>query len=202
MRYRNIELRIDSGQLREYEALLKAMPQAANQAARQAINRTLSFARTRVVRAASAAYTLPAKTIRAKVHITRPQSGAWPEGRIKITASKGVPLVEFQHKPRLLSSELRRRPKHGVAVRVLRKGAYQQIAGAFKARGEGRGRPYIGWRARRGGRPVGRYPVHQLYGPSMATIGANAIDAAEAAVAAHFERRFEISLQFVLQKGG
>jgi|Deesub1362A_J573_1020465.scaffolds.fasta_scaffold00715_8 hypothetical protein len=183
-------LQIDPHQWREVENLLHGIPGGVRKAAFRAIKNVLKMARHREARAITQTYTVSLKTARLALTTKEPRLHQVEIKGAVIARGKGVPLVEFQHKPRTLSHALRRRPKHGVAVRIFRKGGYRQIAGTFKERGRQTGRLFIGWRAMRGGRQVGRYPVHMLYGPSLPSMAEKVLPDIEDEIAKRLRERF------------
>jgi len=134
-------------------------PKQFAKAAKNAVSRALKFGKTKTVREIAARYTLPQKEIRKLV---------WTRMRLTTgyltSSSLGPPLDKFQHKPRRRYSELKRKPRVGVQVRILKGGAFNAIAGTFMEQGS-RGNLHL---RRRDVYPGGqRGDIQVRMGPSM-----------------------------------
>lgn len=108
-------------------------PQGLEKAARNAMNHALNAVRAEGVRTAREKYTAKARAIRAASRIRR-ATAKEIEGYVDFSGRVGVPIAEFETKPRNMPNwkgidPRKRQPAEGVRVRILKGGPLSVVAG-------------------------------------------------------------------------
>lgn len=209
----NIAIAASVGQLAYAEETLRAVPGGAQVAIRGAINDTLKWARTQLVRLIGEQINLRARDIRDRINIVKRASGGDLEGVIKIDY-KAVPLIDFR---------ARFSKRNGVTATIFKGdgaqafrhqfkatmasshvGAFQRVKGAPKAIPK-HGR-YSGRTIKRGpnkGQQILRQPIKEAFAVSVLAAFARNPDLQQQAlggIATKFAERLASKVQWQLQK--
>jgi len=141
-------IEFNASQIERVERLLGGIPGALPKAQASAINRSLTTARAEIVRAVRKEYVIKAEDVRGTIKVTNATASA-PIGRIKSMGGP-IPLIKFD-----VSKD------NPVRARVKKTGAKKPIKHAFLQTMKN---GYKGVFIRAGKE---RYPLKQLYGPSI-----------------------------------
>lgn len=170
-------------QIERAERLLGGIPGALPKAQASAINRSLITARAEIVRAVRKEYVIKAEDIRNTIRVTNASASA-PIGRIKSLGGP-IPLVKFDVS------------KNPVRARVKKTGAKKPIKHAFR---QSMGNGYQGVWIRAGKE---RYPLKQLYGPSIPQMigNENVIKSVEEKALETLDKRIDHEIDRILEAG-
>lgn len=171
-------------QIERAERLLGEIPGALPKAQAAAINRSLITARAEIVRSVRKEYVIKAEDVRNTIKVTS-ASAASPIGRIKSMGGP-IPLVKFD-----ASKE------NPVRVRVKKTGGKKPIKHAFLQR---MGNGYKGIFIRAG---KARYPLKQLYGPSVPQMvgNENVMKSVEEKAIETLDKRISHEINRILEAG-
>lgn len=154
----SLTIEIDKQQLADVNFMLSTVKNGARDAIRRAANRTATTARSRVVKKIAETMTLTQKRIRQDTKILRAN---FSNLTAKVSVSgKPIPLINFKHGSQL---------KTGINVEV-RRGQKVKYKHRFIAQMP---TGYTGIFERAllaSGKPVGRLPIEEIYGPSTAMV--------------------------------
>ncbi|MBU2701683.1 hypothetical protein Ga0466249_002802 [Sporomusaceae bacterium BoRhaA] len=177
-------IEFNASQIERAEQLLGGIKDALPKAQASAINRSLTTARTEIVRSVRKEYVIKAEDVRNTIKVTN-ASAASPIGSIKSMGGP-IPLVKFD-----TSKE------NPVRVRVKKSGAKKPIKHAFlQAMGNG----YRGIFIRSG---KARYPLKQLYGPSVPQMVGNetVMKSVEEKAIQTLDKRMDHEINRILEAG-
>jgi hypothetical protein len=141
--------------------VLALVPGGAKKAVYRALSKTITGMRTDTVKKVREDYNVPAKQIRERITLIKPQKGAdYPRALLKAVGKMSVPLVHYGARPRVPVTAGGRRPKKGVSVQVKMASGRKVVEGSFIQTPRSGGEPQIFKR-------VGeeREPIRRLYGP-------------------------------------
>ncbi len=171
-------------QIERAERLLGEIPGALPKAQASAINRSLITARAEIVRAVRKEYVIKAEDVRSTIRVTN-ASAASPMGQIKSMGGP-IPLVKFDASK-----------DNPVRARVKKNGAKKPIKHAFR---QTMGNGYQGLWIRAG---KARYPLKQLYGPSIPQMigNENVIKSVEEKAIETLDKRIDHEINRILEAG-
>ena len=192
---------VNERQLAEAFKMLRKIPSGIEKASMRAANRAATNARAEWARAINADYTV--KVTEVKKYMKQGKATRKiPLATVRIwnRHQKRLELAAFAHKPRKPIHLLTRKPRGGISVNVKRSTGYLKVPGAFKVIGRKSGKEHIVWRAREGGHPVGRYPLHILYGASPYEMAVPALEKIRGGAQSYFMLRFDHEVRHILRK--
>ena len=152
-------VRIYTHQLEQAEKYLSEIKNGARIAAMNAINRAMRAGAVKAAKAATEHYTVSNGAVRAKIKTSR---ATVQQLQARITSrGRALKLTDYDTRPGKVTGK---RPKV-LKVNVLRSTGFQPIKGAFLAVGKKTGKLGAFIRLK-----DSRYPITQLYGPSIPEI--------------------------------
>ncbi len=186
-------------------ALAQLGQKSAIKAGVRAVNRTLSSARTAMVRVIAPNMGLAAKVVRDRIDIKAAKdTGVAPSGYL-FANTKPIPLIDFKakfskrrgvtarigapgkgHYPNAFIARVKGKNKDGTSGNHLGVFERNTVIRSRKGKGLRRGSPALG--------------IHQLYGPSIAHVFTNHAAVAEARAAEMLDKNWAHEVAFLLQR--
>lgn len=152
-------IRIYSHQLEHAEKALAGIKNGAKIAAMNAINRAMSAGRTTAIKDAAKNYTVKQNRVAQTIKMSKARVDSL-QASIR-SRGKAIKLIDFQTNP---SRPQKKRPDV-LKANVLRSSGFQPVKGAFVAASKKTGKLGVFIRTAKE-----RYPIQQLYGPSIPEI--------------------------------
>jgi len=203
-----LSFKLDERLAQAAQKQLAAIPGAMAKAAERAINRTLTRAKTRWVKAVTAEYRIKQKTVVDSLRLDNASAKKQKlHGKVEVTWDRKrrrtpprLELVEFVLGAKPWSSYARV-PKIGAMVQVKRRGFRGRIPHVFVERGRQTGKLHAMWRGRSGGRLEPR-DARILYGPSVFDMARRTRPGIEGELARYLQRRFGHEVRFIIGQSG
>jgi hypothetical protein len=205
-----VSVSVDPVQLRELEELLDDIPKGLPRAVNSAINKTLTSARSQIVKRLARILNLPPgkakdpqpNTISAYVGVLRSNFQTLA-GAITISR-KGIPLYKFGTNPSQPLSGAALRAISGVTVKARRDKGNETLPGTFIARMKS-GHVGVFERLRAGGgKRVGRLKIQERYGPTPLGVFEHAPGVSQevfASIGETFQKKLSSAVEWVLSTG-
>ena len=189
---------MDYRQLDAAERMLGHIENGIELAQTRAVNRAAVKGATEWSRAVAGDYTVGTKA--ARMHMAVHRADRLNSSAEVVARPHRFELVDFAHKPRSTIHDLQRLPVGGLSVNVKRSTGYLKVPGAFKVMGTGSGKHHIVWRKREGGKPVGRYPLHILYGPTLSEMALTVLPGIQARLGRYLRQRFNHEVRHIIRR--
>jgi hypothetical protein len=126
----------------------------------RAINRALPGVRTDMVSIARREYNVKARAARRNIRVYKASKDTM-SGAV-VSTGRPIPLINFDVRPSRPQPK-RRKP---ITVEVIR-GQREEVGGGAFVAVMPSGHKGVFWRAKKGGKKVGRLPIHELSGPRI-----------------------------------
>ena len=152
-----ISLRVTTPDISRLQREVGRVPQGLRRALSMALNRTITGSRTDATRIITGDMFVRARDVRQTMRVGK-ASRARLSAYLRLRGKGSLPLIDFNVRPRAPGV---RRPKVGVAARVLRTSQAARIPGAFIARMRS---GHVGVFERT---TDSRLPIRELFGPSF-----------------------------------
>tara|TARA_Y100000310_G_scaffold250452_1_gene256672 strand:+ start:339 stop:896 length:558 start_codon:yes stop_codon:yes gene_type:complete len=181
-----LEIEIKQSEINKIKRRLAGIPRGLPKVITRGINKTLASSRTKAVRLFAGDINIKQKTIREQIRILRASYSRWI-GQLRFYGSSRIPLSRFAA----------RQTQRGVSYKIEKTGGRKTAEHAFIAETETGHRGV--WR--RAGRA--RYPIYELFGPSLGAVFKNApakIASIEKTSAADLKKNINTQVKVLTQK--